>query len=382
MRSTVCSGHDVATVLQGIDDARSQGWDPTLAVVFCSVSLDVETLGRSIAERGIAVVGVTTAGEIANDVMLEGSCVAMLLDAPSEAFAISFSALEPGETMFELGRRLGQQAADRFVNPIVLTFGSGVRSDGEPVVPGVRAGAGRPIPLFGGMAGDDLLMKATFVFTGSCVASEGLIGLILDGDRFEVHGIASNGWQAVGVEKTVTRSEANVVYTIDGQPALGVYKEYLDVENPDGQVGEALALSLGGQYPLSVRRDNGTSVIRAPLFYQPGDQAMIFAGTVPQGSKVRFCIPPSMDIVERVVAEVREIHDSMPNADALLLVSCKARHLALGPMVLDEVQELHNMWSAPMAGYFSYGEIGARNPSECDFHTETCTLVVLRELPR
>jgi hypothetical protein len=89
-----------------------------------------------------------------------------------------------------------------------------------------------------------------------------------------------------------------------------------------------------------------------------------------------------MDIVERVVAEVREIHDSMPNADALLLVSCKARHLALGPMVLDEVQELHNMWNAPMAGYFSYGEIGARNPSECDFHTETCTLVVLRELPR
>jgi hypothetical protein len=51
-------------------------------------------------------------------------------------------------------------------------------------------------------------------------------------------------------------------------------------------------------------------------------------------------------------------------------------------MVLDEVQELHNMWNAPMAGYFSYGEIGARNPSECDFHTETCTLVVLRELPR
>jgi hypothetical protein len=380
MRATVCSGEDAATVLTQIDDARRQGAKPTLAVVFCSVALDFETVGRSIAERGIAVVGTTTAGEISNDVMRDQTCVAMLLDAPPGSFSLWFSTRGADETTFDLGRRLGQAAVERFANPIVLTFVSGVRSDGEPLVRGVRAGARRPIPLFGGMAGDDLIMKNTFVFTGEGATADGAIGLVLDGERFEVSGIASNGWQAVGVEKTVTRSEANVVYEIDNEPALSVYKEYLDVESPEENDGGIRTLELGGQYPLSVRRENGTSVIRAPMFYQSDNQSMIFAGTVPQGSRVKFCIPPSMDVVERVVAEVGEVHDRMPGAEAVILVACIGRRLALGPLTLDEVQELYEMWGTPLAGFFSYGEIGARNPEECDFHTETCTLVALREI--
>jgi hypothetical protein len=381
MRATVCSGQSTAKLLASIDQERSQGANPTLAVVFCSVATDYEGLGRSLAERGIAVVGTTTAGEIFNEAVLEQTCVAMLLDAPVDGFEVWFSPRGEGQSMFDLGQRLGQRAVSRFPNPTIIVFASGVRTDGEPLVPGVRAGAGRPIPLFGGMAADDLLMKDTFVFNGHAVASEGAIGLILDGNRFEVQGIASNGWQAVGVDKTITRSEANVVYAIDGEPALSVYKEYLDVEDPDDGDNSVRPLAQGGHYPLSVRRDNGLSVIRAPMYYQPQTQALIFAGTVPQGSKVKFCIPPSIDIVERVVAEVSEMHTSIPDADALILVACVGRHLALGRLAVDEVQELYDMWRKPMAGFVSYAEIGARNASECDYHNETCTLIALREIP-
>ncbi len=38
-----------------------------------------------------------------------------------------------------------------------------------------------------------------------------------------------------------------------------------------------------------------------------------------------------------------------------------------------------DVWGAPMAGYFSYGEIGGPTSGSCDFHNETCMLLAVRE---
>ena len=379
MKTYVCSGYDARTVLQHIDGELEAGLAPTLAIVFCAVSHDFSALGQQLGERGLAVVGATTAGEIADAEVLEDACVVMLLEIDHNAFAVEFQARGDDDTMEALAQRLGRAATARFSHPILLAFASGIGTDGEAVVRGVRAGAGRDLPLFGGLAADDLKMENTYVFASDGASEEGLIGLILDGDRFEVEGIATSGWQSVGVDKVVTRSEANVVYAIDGEPALDVYRKYFDL---DDQVGrqQSIAMALGVQFPLSVQRENGTSVLRAPLLSDPESQALIFAGGVPEGARVKFCIPPSLDIVDQVVEEAATVQRCVPEADALILISCKARHAALGPLVEDEIGGLHSLWNAPMLGYFSYGEIGGREPHLCDFHNETCTLVTLRAI--
>ena len=380
MRTRVCSGQNVETVLRCVDAEREAGLNPTLAIVFCSVVQDFRALGRGLDDRGIAVAGVTTSGEIANDELFEESTVTMLLEMDPAAFAIEFRDQSEGSTMVDLARSVGAAAAGRFANPVVFAFASGLQTNGEDIVQGIPAGAGRIVPLFGGMAGDDLTMKNSFVFTGHAASEAGLLGLVLDGDRFEVRGIATNGWQAVGVEKIVTRSEGNVVYTIDDEPAMGVYKKYMSIPEDALSADGNIAMALGVQYPLSVRRSDGTTVIRAPLLFNPADDSMIFAGGVPQGARVKFCIPPSLDIVERVVDEATQVQQTIPDADALILIACVARRIALGPLAEDEVEGLYGLWDAPMLGYFSYGEIGAQEPQECDFHTETCTMVALREV--
>ena len=379
MKTYVCSGYDARTVLQHIDGELAAGLAPTLAIVFCAVSHDFSALGQQLGERGLAVVGATTAGEIANAEVLEDACVVMLLEIDPGTFAVEFQAKGSGETMLELSQQLGRSAAERFPHPIVLAFASGLATDGEAVVHGVRAGAGHDLPLFGGLAADDLKMENTYVFSNDGATEEGLIGLVLDGERFEVEGIATSGWQSVGVDKVVTRSEANVVYTIDGEPALDVYRKYFDLGEQVGRQ-QSIVMDLGVQFPLSVQRENGTSVLRAPLLSDPESQALIFAGGVPEGAKVKFCIPPSLDIVEQVVEEAASVQQCLPEADAMILISCKARHSALGPLVEDEIEGLHSLWNAPMLGYFSYGEIGGREPHLCDFHNETCTLVTLRAI--
>jgi hypothetical protein len=79
------------------------------------------------------------------------------------------------------------------------------------------------------------------------------------------------------------------------------------------------------------------------------------------------------------LSEVRAFHDRAPDADALLLFSCKARHFALGPLAEDEVGSMQRFWNVPMVGFYTYGEFGKNAAGATDFHNETCVLVVLKE---
>ena len=380
MTSRVYSGSDAARLLSQIDSDVESGFRPTLALAFCSVDQDVPALRDALSGRGLAIVGATTAGEISGPDVLGGACVVMLWDAASEGFFVWSGAQADAEATADLTGRLGRAAAERFAQPVVVAFVSGLGTDGEAVVRGVREGAGREVPLYGGLAGDDLRMEETLVFSDGGVLRDGVVALVLDGDRYHVEGVATSGWQAVGVEKTVTRSDANAVYALDGEPVLDVYRRYFDLG--DLRSGDVdIMAEVGSQYALSVRRGGGAAVLRAPLFSDPDRDALVFGGTVEEGARVRFCIPPSLDVADKVVAEAAALRERLPEADAVLLVSCTARRLALGPTAEDEVAGIHDVWGAPTAGYFSYGEIAPPSGAVCDFHNVTCALVAVRERP-
>ena len=377
MNALTFSGHTAAGLIQDLDAEMAGGFRPTLAFVFQSSVLDHSALQQPLHERGISVVGMTTSGEIEGANVAQDSFSVMALELAPGTFEARLYSDDDNDTLEQKSHRLGQFAAERFGSPVVFAFASGIGVDGEEIVRGVAAGAERPITLYGGLAADDLKMQATYVFTGEGISGNGLVGLVLDGSRYEATALTTSGWQSVGVEKVVTHVEGNVVHTIDGVPALEVYQQYFDVGS---QSGTSVAMDIGVQYPLLVRRDNGDAVIRAPLMAVQDTPSLVFSGAVPQGARVRFCIPPSLEIVEQVVDEASEMQREVPDADALVLISCAARLTALGPMIEDEVQGISDLWSAPLAGFFAYGEIGPTASGGCDFHNETCTLVALREI--
>jgi hypothetical protein len=339
--------------------------------------LDLAALTEGFRARGIAVTGASTAGEIANDEILDQSCAVLLLEAPRDTFEVVVMAATAAEPSFEVGRRIGAAAAARFTRPVAIAFLAGPRADGEQFIRGVHAGADRAFPLFGGVAGDDLLMTGTCVLTEAGPVKDGAAALVIDGDRVEVQGAPLLGWQTAGAARTITGAEANVVRTIDGEPALEVYRQHVGAADlTAGQTGEMMTFALGVQYPVQVQRVAGV-VMRVPLFYRPDGSLLLFAGTVPQGASVSFCLPPSLDVVDRVLEEARALSGLRPH-DAILLFSCKTRHLALGPLALDEIQALRGLGGVPAAGFFGYGPFGGRTADRCDLHADTCVMVTIR----
>ncbi len=77
------SPEEIKTALERIiADARlpdGQGFKPTLAIVFLSVSQDREAICKILDAHGIAIFGATTSGEFIDEVTEKGTVVILLI---------------------------------------------------------------------------------------------------------------------------------------------------------------------------------------------------------------------------------------------------------------------------------------------------------------
>jgi len=115
-------------------------------------------------------------------------------------------------------------------------------------------------------------LKETFVFSRDNFSNHGVVTLVIDRDKVDIRGARAFGWIGIGKERIVTKSHNNVVYEIDGKPAVDFYVKYLDI-SPDEPIPP-----IGIEYPLEVTMKSGLVVYRAIMGVDEEKRALIFAG--------------------------------------------------------------------------------------------------------
>jgi len=134
-------------------------------------------------------------------------------------------------------------------------------------------------------------------------------------------------------------------------------------------------------YPLQIERSEREPMMCNPMGIDKVENALIMESDVEEGAKFRFSTPPDFDIVETVVEKARTIKkEADTNAEAVLIFSCVSRLSTLGPMAREENEKLAEVWKAPMAGFYTYGEFGRAINGKHEFHSTTCSWVALKEL--
>jgi hypothetical protein len=347
-----------------------------LGIVFASANFGIAPLSEVLGKYDdIAFLGASTDGEImANGeepVVHEGTAAISLIECDREAFRLQIFQGN-GKKSFDVGQEVANWGVNQFMRPGFIVVSGGLHADGEEILKGIISVAGPVTPVFGGLAGDNKAFKATFAFTNGQYTADGIVALVLDTDRIELGGIAISGWSGIGAAKRITKAEGNVVYTIDDEPALEVYKKYLSITDDD-------LPQIGVEYPLMLVRDDSSSILRAVMDVDRNTGALVFAGTVPQGSRVRFSSSSGTDVIEQVKRDLDAYSKKVPRADHLILFSCMARHLALGPMIDEEILAAYEKWNVPLIGFFSYGEIGKSLTGKYEFFNETFTMATLKE---
>jgi hypothetical protein len=378
MKAKSIKGNSEEEITAAFANSIADGFKPTLAIVFISIKQDREGIIALMNTNNIQIFGATTSGEFIDGEIGQGSIAMMLLDMKPEHFRILFQDAT-NHTTLQNAIHLGEEGKKTYSNPAFIIVSGWLQTDGEDIITGIEKGFGGEANVFGGMAGDDLELKAPLVFTNDKSSVSGVLSLIIDGDKIAVNGIATCGWQPIGTTKTVTKSVGNIVYTIDDKPALDMVMKYLGLDiNLDS--GKEVVTHIGAYYPLQLERENVAPVMRTAMFANREDHSLICAGTVPQGSKVRFSLPPDFDAIEKVVEECSELkNEKQPEADAMIMFSCISRHLSFGLLMSEEIEQVQKVWNVPMAGFFCYGEFGKSKTGKHEFHNNTCCVVLLKE---
>lgn len=360
-------------------DNINDNFQPTLAIVFQSVSQDIKAVTNIFDGFGIAVYGATTNGEFVDDELSEKSIAVLLLDLNKDYFKIFFDDYDL-QAPIKTTQNIARETLQYFENPAFLIAGSHMGTDAEQLLHGFMEVVDSEVEVYGGMAGDDFTFTEQFVFTNGKSSNQGIVAVALDANKIKIRGRAICGWKPMGTEKTVTKSEGNHVYTIDNLPVLDITKKYSGLQNLTAE-NPAIAMEIATTFPFQLQREKGAAVMRPGLIVDWNDGSFYCSGTVPQGSKVRFSLPPDFDIIDEVVEGCKTLkNQEMPEADALIVFSCGGRLMTFGPLMSKEVEGIYNVWKAPMVGILSNAELARATEGSLEMHNLTTCFVVLKEI--
>ncbi len=211
MKAKSIKGKSIEEIKSELTKSLEDGFEPTLAVVFLSVSQDREALIDLLDKSGISIFGATTNGEFIDDELEKKSTVIILLDIKNEYFTILFDEF-PNGNYSQATELLAKESLEHFKTPAFIISGSNLNTDAEAMIAGIENILGKEVNIFGGMAGDDYEFNKQYVFTNNRSSSNGVVALVVDESKILIKGRATHGWKAVGTPKTVTKSEGNHVY--------------------------------------------------------------------------------------------------------------------------------------------------------------------------
>lgn len=359
--------------------AAIRGPDPKLVVVFCSDAYDLPALLAAInAETGDApLVGCSTAGEIATNGPAETSVVVSAMGG--SGFTISTKvATGVSSRLREAGAEVAGCLADVSDRPnkVLMLLTDGLAGDQQEIVRGAYAVVGAAVPLVGGCAGDDLKMVSTRQLYDDQVLEDAIVGAAIGSDAPLGIGVR-HGWQTVGEAMLVTKSANNRVYTLDDRPALDVYLERLDAP-AEARTDPAAFTRFALTHPFGLQGRSGEPHVRFIGEANFEDRSIGCIAEVPQSAPVWLMEGDEESVLQATDAACAEAMGSLDGHQPIGMIAfdCIARRGVLGePGIKTEIERVaHHAGGAPVAGFYTYGEI-ARTRGISGFHNQT--LVVL-----
>ncbi|NNF52549.1 MAG: hypothetical protein HKN59_08945 [Gammaproteobacteria bacterium] len=367
---------DGRSVLPGSDEVTN----PQLVLYFGAKHyLASENFFNSLSEvyPGALLVGCTTAGEIMGNDVHDNSVVTTAIQFDSTTVRSATLQLHDAADSFSAGEKLAEELNDENL-ACVLIFSDGLNVNGSELVRGITSVVGYDLPVTGGLAGDGDRFEGTLVGCGTPAASHRVAAVGLYGKGLRTGHGSVGGWDAFGPRREITRSEGNVLFELDGEPALALYKKYLG-EEAANLPGSALL------FPLAIASPDSSDIqiVRTVLAVDDETQSMTFAGDVPEGFAAQLMRANSERLIDGA-GEAARVADyaKLEGRKLAVLVSCVGRKMVLGQRAGEEIEAVSEQLgsTAMQIGYYSYGEICPHVQSGfTELHNQTMTITVLAE---
>lgn len=328
-----------------------------------------------------SIVGCTTSGEISPNGVFDDSVQITAIQWQKVMQRVAQSKSSNMQDSFETAVNLANQLKGDELRT-VLVISDGLNVNGSELISGFQSVLG-DTPIIGGLAGDGGAFVQTLQMFNETISDHMVIAVGLYGDALVTSSGALGGWRPYGPPRKVTKSQKNVVYELDGKPALSLYQMYIGAAFSKGLPGSGL------KFPLAIIEEGKREVekIRTLLAVDAKDNSLTFAGNVEEGETVRLCQTNHDRLVEGAGAAANLVLDGLEaqktsQPGLALCVSCVGRKGVMAEQVVDEVKLVQQLLGpqTSVAGFYSYGEIAPRpNTTDSVLHNQTMTIGYLSE---
>ncbi|EAQ41516.1 FIST signal transduction protein [Polaribacter sp. MED152] len=334
---------------------------------------------KSIFPDGHLVFG-STSGNITSESVDDESIVVTAIEFEKSSFVIKttnvISENQESLNSTEVGKELIKQLPQENLKHVfIISDGSFI--NGSQLAIGMNSASDQDLIVTGALCGDAARFEKTLSSYNELPKEGEIIAIGLYGESLEISFASNGGWTPFGPERLVTKSKDNILYEIDGKPALDLYKTYLGEKSKE-LPGAALL------YPLNVKsKDDKKSIVRTILNINEEDNSMILAGDILEGSQVQLMMTNVDSIVNAAEIGAEKALAERKNAPELaILVSCIGRKLVLDQRVEEEVEEVMEVIGANtlVSGFYSYGEIAPfEDETNCQLHNQTMAITLISE---
>lgn len=228
-------------------------------------------------------------------------------------------------------------------------------------------------PLMGGILATPLKgnkREKGYLFHKGAVVENGFIIISFSNLDFQYQ--LSSGVFKKGPVYTVTKTDAFRIYELNGKSAGYLPKRLLkDINHSDENQFLLWYTPFG-----IVNEENEIEALR--LIRGFSDDYIELWGPVKEGDKLKLSIVLSTELIRDAEETVRKLKESFGMADFCFNFSCLARRKILEQFEGEERKLYGRLLNAPLFGFFTHGEIAAKN-GRLRTHNLTSVTVTVRE---
>ena len=326
------------------------------------------------------ILGCSSSGEIVEDQLLEEGLSVTVLEFKDTKVKTSLVHFKDYDDSYNAGVEVMKNLNAEKLKGI-LVFSEGLNINGSKLVEGMESLNLNNSVIGGGTAGDYLKFNETWVYYNNKKYNNAIVAVGLYGENLNISFGSASGITALGVEKKITSSSKNVLYTIDDKRALDVYKEWFKgfgIEDIEG-------LLLQCPIEISKNFNQEEGLVRTPIAYNEEEGSVTFTGEIPEGKFLRMMRADVEKMIEAshsaVKSSMEKLNKEKESNVLNLMVSCAGRKALLGTETEDELIEANQITedaNSKQIGFYSYGEFTNVN-NKSEFVNQTMTVISIEE---
>lgn len=385
LKMVVCHSEEIdsADLVQDlIQQAEHQleGRSADACLLFAAIDFDHQLILDGIQSKwaDIKLVGGTTDGECSTGLgFLEDSAVLIIFSSSVVKFGFGVGQIRNGDLVSACKDAVSQAENDLGGTAgLCLTISGNQELDNARLMDSLEDLLPDGVPVFGGVPGDQWRFEKLYQFGKGTVYDDAIPILLISDDIDYAYGIDS-GWEALGAAGRVTKSEDNIVYTINEQTAKEYYETTLGMSLED--------TFSPGEFPIVILDEQDAFQFqRAPVGFLPdGSGGIKFFGTMPQGAKVTIAGANRDVIIKGTESSIDRAINNVENRDQIvgaLIVSCSGRRVMLGTMTGKEPEIIKKALGPdiPFGGFYGYGEFAPPQSSfrRSGLHNQTMVSLI------